>query len=248
MIVAGNTSPKELFGSTWSATTRLSWRIASAVSLVLAVIVALVSYRYVLGIPPVPDGIAANAFGRYWLVLHAGFASTALFLGALQFSPVPRHRSPSFHRVVGRLYVVSCLVGALAGFVLALGTSAGLIASIGFGLLATAWTAVNVLGWQRAWTVCVPPTLDGPFLGPHSLGSHPSPAPPDRGDHRPPFRSGLPGDLVPVLGSQPHRCRADLALQETLGPNAASTQPPHGLRRSSLSGDERWSNLLPLER
>jgi uncharacterized membrane protein len=152
MIMASKTSPKKLLDGTWNAWKRQSWRVASAISLVLAGVVALVSYRYVLAIPPVPDGIAANAFGKHWLVLHAGFASTALLLGAVQFSPVPRHRSPSFHRVVGRMYVVACLVGALSGFVLALGTSAGPIASIGFGLLSTAWTTVNLLGWQRART------------------------------------------------------------------------------------------------
>jgi hypothetical protein len=152
MIGTRNASSRELLNATWSTGIRLSWRIANATILVLAAVVALVSYRYLLEIPPIPGGIAANAFGKPWLVLHAGFASTALLFGALQFSPVPRQRSPSFHRVVGRLYVTSCLIGALPGFVLALGTSAGLIASIGFGLLATAWTAANVLGWQRART------------------------------------------------------------------------------------------------
>ena len=127
------------------------WQPLSLASLALSVIVALASYRYLLGIPPVPDDIALNTFATPWLVLHAGSASTALLLGAVQSFPIPRGRSPSVHRITGRLYVLSCLAGALSGFVLALGTNAGLVASFGFGLLATAWAVVNVLGWQRAW-------------------------------------------------------------------------------------------------
>ena len=152
MIEAPASSPALPFEARRNATRRWPWRIASTVACALAALVALASYRYLLGIPPVPDGIAHNAYALHWLVLHAGAASTALLLGALQFSPVPRHRKPSLHRVVGRLYVISCLVGALAGLVLALGTSAGIIASFGFGLLAIAWIVVNLIGWQRAWT------------------------------------------------------------------------------------------------
>jgi hypothetical protein len=68
----------------------------------------------------------------------------------VQFSDVLRQRKPSAHRLVGRVYVLSCLVGGAAGFVLALGSSSGPLASFGFGSLAAAWVSVNVLGWRTA--------------------------------------------------------------------------------------------------
>lgn len=127
-----------------------AWQIVSAGTFLLAVLTALVSYRYVLGIPPIPDGIAANAFRTPWLVLHVGSASTALLLGAIQFTAVPRWGRLQAHRMIGRIYVVSCLVGAATGLVLAVGTSAGPVAALGFGSLAVAWALTNVLGWQHA--------------------------------------------------------------------------------------------------
>jgi hypothetical protein len=57
---------------------------------------------------------------------------------------------PAMHRQVGRIYVLSCLLGAVSGLVLAVGTSAGPIAGVGFGSLAVLWIVTNILGWQRA--------------------------------------------------------------------------------------------------
>ena len=119
---------------------------------ILAVLVAVLSYRYVLDIGPVPPNIASNRFRTWWLAMHAMFASTALLVGAVQFSAALRERRPGIHKSIGRIYVVSCLLGGVAGFLLALGSSAGAGASIGFGGLAIAWIATNVLGWRSALT------------------------------------------------------------------------------------------------
>ncbi|WP_375419674.1 DUF2306 domain-containing protein [uncultured Sphingomonas sp.] len=117
---------------------------------VLAVAVALLSYRYLLNIGPVPPIIAANRFRTVWLVVHVGFASTALLTGVIQFSGKMRCSRPGLHRRMGRIYASSCLIGAVAGLVLALGSSAGPIASVGFGGLAVVWFYATWLGWRRA--------------------------------------------------------------------------------------------------
>lgn len=124
--------------------------IGRALVYCLAVAVALFSFRYLLGLPPVPDGIALNRYRAVWLVLHAGAASTALLVGAVQFSAAVRQHRPGVHRWTGRIYVVACLIGAISGLVLAAGTSAGPMAGLGFGGLAVAWIVTNALGWQRA--------------------------------------------------------------------------------------------------
>jgi hypothetical protein len=131
---------------------RFNWgpKILRGLTFVLAVIVALISYRYLFDLPPIPPGIASNRFRFVWLTLHAGFAATALLLGAVQFSEVLRQRKPWIHRWVGRVYVTSCLIGAAAGLVLAIGSSSGMVASAGFGGLAIAWIVANVLGWHNA--------------------------------------------------------------------------------------------------
>jgi uncharacterized membrane protein len=118
----------------------------------LAVGVAILSYRYLFNLGPIPPNIAANRFRTMWLIVHAGFASTALLTGAIQFNSKLRRRWPTFHRRTGRIYGSSCLIGASAGLILAMGSNAGPIASAGFGSLAVAWFYSTWLGWQRART------------------------------------------------------------------------------------------------
>ena len=107
---------------------------------VLSLGVALFSYRYLLPHPPVasPD-ILGNLLARPWLPIHAGFAATALIVGPFQFLPGLRARRPGLHRIVGRTYVVACLVAAVAGLLLATRTTAGPVAGWGFGALAVCW-------------------------------------------------------------------------------------------------------------
>jgi uncharacterized membrane protein len=128
---------------------RKTWLVAMTVS---AVLIALVSVRYL--VPGAPGGgpaILANraaAFGA--LTLHAGLASTALLLGPWQFFGFLRARWPRLHRWIGTAYVACCLGAAAAGLALAFGTTAGPVASVGFGLLAVAWAAATWRAWRLA--------------------------------------------------------------------------------------------------
>jgi uncharacterized membrane protein len=120
--------------------------------LLLALAVALFSYRYLFEIGPIPPNIANNRFRPVWLVTHVSFAATALLVGAVQFSGTVRRCRPWLHRWVGRTYATSCLFGGVAGLILAIGSSGGPIASAGFGSLGLAWVYSTALGWQRART------------------------------------------------------------------------------------------------
>jgi len=129
---------------------RGAYLIVAALGGFLCVALALVSFRYLLrfgGTPPVIEG---NLFIEPWLMVHVAGAATALFLGPLQFSSRLRNRLPTLHRWIGRTYVVSCLVGGAAGFLLALGASTGPISTIGFGSLAILWIVTTSLAWRRA--------------------------------------------------------------------------------------------------
>ena len=130
------------------------WRVARwmlwAVCGFLCVGVALVSYRYFLGSAEAPPVIANNALKNPWLLVHVAGAATALLIGPMQFSSRLRARFRLFHHWIGRIYVVSCLVGGVAGFVLALGASTGLVTTVGFASLAVLWIVTTSLALRRA--------------------------------------------------------------------------------------------------
>jgi uncharacterized membrane protein len=124
----------------------LSWGATTLFSLG----VALYGYHYLLPRVVIPPGVGDNPMARPWLFVHAGFAATALLLGPTQFLPHLRRAWPRLHRWMGRTYVFACLTGGAAGLILATGTTAGPIASAGFGLLAITWLAVTAQAWRLA--------------------------------------------------------------------------------------------------
>lgn len=123
------------------------WAVIAA----LSVAMALFSYRYLLGVGLVPPQIAANPFFRPFLFLHVAGAATALLVGPWQFVAAIRARWPALHRWLGRVYAVGCLVGGAAGLPIAVGSSAGPVAAIGFCLLSLGWLVATGLGWRAAW-------------------------------------------------------------------------------------------------
>jgi uncharacterized membrane protein len=130
----------------------MSWRARLAWGLValLCAGIAVYSARYLLHPPRTPGEALGNPLGVPWLFVHVAGAVTALVLGSLQFLPVLRRCAGPPHRWIGRTYVVGCLVGGAAGLILAPGSTAGPIATAGFGGLAVVWIAANLLGWRAA--------------------------------------------------------------------------------------------------
>ena len=115
--------------------------------------IAIYSYRYLApNIPLLPPDIAKNAMRHPWLVLHAGFAATALLVGPFQFIARLRAAVPRLHRWMGRLYVFACFVAGFAGLPLAFGSDAGPIATAGFALLAVIWIYCTAQALRMAMT------------------------------------------------------------------------------------------------
>jgi len=69
-------------------------------------------------------------------VLGGGFA---LLAGGFQFSRRLRTTAPAWHRWLGRCYLLVVLLGAIGGAVLATMAAGGLVARVGFFLLALIW-------------------------------------------------------------------------------------------------------------
>ena len=129
--------------------TRRAAFIALAVS---SVLVALASYRYLVPAArfTLPTQALDNFFARPFLWIHATSAATALLVGPFQFIQSLRRRSISLHRVLGRVYVLACLIGGLAAMPLAVGATAGPVAQSGFFILAMLWVTVVSNGWRLA--------------------------------------------------------------------------------------------------
>ncbi len=100
-------------------------------------------YAFVLiasGFDLVPADIADNAFFTpLGLRVHIVAAAVALLVGPWQFVAGVRRRVPRVHRVLGRTYVAGCLIGGTAGAAIALTTTHGRVAGMGFLLLGVAW-------------------------------------------------------------------------------------------------------------
>lgn len=126
--------------------TRVGWAFVA----LLSVIVALFSYRYLVGVGPLAPNVIANAFARPWLLVHVAGAATALLVGPFQFLTGLRRRVPKAHRWSGRAYVAGVAAGSLGGFVMAFGATTGPITTLGFGTLAVVWLFVTARGFQLA--------------------------------------------------------------------------------------------------
>jgi uncharacterized membrane protein len=72
---------------------------------------------------------------RHLLIPHVLSGMIALLAGPLQFSSRLRQRHLKFHRILGRLYVISVFIGAVTGIALA----AGLPGGPGTSIQAAAW-------------------------------------------------------------------------------------------------------------
>ncbi len=77
---------------------------------------------------------------------HVGFGAIALLIGPLQFARGLRERFPRVHRVLGSISVVAIVLAAVAGLVISPLTRAGIVGTLGFGILAVLWASFALLG------------------------------------------------------------------------------------------------------
>jgi uncharacterized membrane protein len=106
--------------------------------------------RYFTTLQTPPEVVTDNAFAHPFLLLHVAGGVTALLIAPLQLVGRIRDRAPQLHRATGRIYALACAVGAPAGFMLALGTTAGPVAGAGFAVSAVLWPVFTFLGIRAA--------------------------------------------------------------------------------------------------
>lgn len=131
-------------GLIWATT----WRAAVVL---LSVEIAIVSsLRYLTGGAPPPPPVLANAYADPYLIVHVVAGIVALLVGPLQFVRRIRTRTPALHRATGLIYVAACAVAAPAGLMLALGTTAGPVAGVGFAIPALLLPVFTWFGLRAA--------------------------------------------------------------------------------------------------
>lgn len=117
-----------------------------------SVFIALTSYRFLfIGLPLSFQGMEGQIDNNLFsFVVHISLAPLALLLGVIQFSSKIRAKKPVLHRWSGRIYGVAILLAGAAGFSIALTSAGGMVAAVGFALLACVWIFTTVLGIQYA--------------------------------------------------------------------------------------------------
>ncbi|MFE6050559.1 DUF2306 domain-containing protein [Kitasatospora sp. NPDC056446] len=124
--------------------TRAGWAIMT----VLSTLIALLSARYV-GLDPATfftEQRATYLAHELPLAVHISGASIALAAGPWQFSERLRRRWPQWHRRIGVVYLLGCLVGGVGALLLAPVAYGGVVARIGFACLGVAWLVTGGTG------------------------------------------------------------------------------------------------------
>jgi uncharacterized membrane protein len=109
-------------------------------------VLALAVAAYAIALVALPAMRPPFIRDRLLVVPAAVFAhfiggAIALALGPFQFLDSIRARHLAIHRWIGRLYLSAIVLGGGTGLVLAARSQGGLVAHVGFGLLAVAWLA-----------------------------------------------------------------------------------------------------------
>lgn len=78
---------------------------------------------------------------------HVIFGSIGLLLGPYQFLRFLRNKYPRSHKVIGKIYIVSCLIGSTSGFYIALNADGGWTARLGFVIGGVLWFFTSLKGY-----------------------------------------------------------------------------------------------------
>lgn len=70
---------------------------------------------------------------------HISLGGLALLIGWTQFIEKFRNNNINLHRNIGKVYIISVLLSSISGFYIAFFATGGLIASLGFMILAIIW-------------------------------------------------------------------------------------------------------------
>lgn len=125
---------------------RLGWIIMTVLAAAVAVYALTILAVPSFGPPFIRAHRAAVPLALY---AHLGGGAAALALGAWQFSTRLRTRALGVHRWMGRMYLISVLVGGVGAIGLVPRSMHGMVTHTGFGLLAVVWLGTSLQAYRR---------------------------------------------------------------------------------------------------
>jgi hypothetical protein len=125
---------------------RTAWGLCT----ILCLLVGAYALRFVVvGFADVPEDVASNRFlSPGGLRLHIAVTAIAIVVAPWQFARRLRESLPLVHRTMGRIYLVTGFVGIGTGTLIALGSSQGLVAGVGFLFLGLTWLTVAAVAYR----------------------------------------------------------------------------------------------------
>lgn len=123
--------------------------VFSGIVILLAVIIAAYAFSYLslsqTGFLESKDAaLTTNLLWQLPFYAHIAFGGTALIIGGFQFIEPLRERYVEWHRLAGKVYVVSVFIASVTAFGVAFFAEAGVVAQAGFAILAILWLYTNV--------------------------------------------------------------------------------------------------------
>jgi hypothetical protein len=96
------------------------------------------------------DRVLDNPYFMAGFYVHITSSLWVMAGGVFQFVPALFRRKPAWHRLMGKVYVLSVLLlAAPSGLVLAFFANGGLPAKVGFALQCVVWWLVTFAAWQE---------------------------------------------------------------------------------------------------
>jgi uncharacterized membrane protein len=83
--------------------------------------------------------LLSNVVWNVGFYTHIILGGLALLIGWLQFSDQLRKKNLNFHRIIGKIYIISVLLSAIAAFGIAFFATGGRVPSLGFICLSLIW-------------------------------------------------------------------------------------------------------------
>lgn len=120
-----------------------------------AIIIGLYPFGYIFSGVLAENGLLSSKpseviTSQLWLTLfyiHIFLGGIALLSGWSQFFEKFRNRNIKFHRVLGKIYLISVLISGLSGFYIAIYAEGGVIGKLGFSGLAMAWLFTSTMAY-----------------------------------------------------------------------------------------------------
>jgi len=95
--------------------------------------------------------VTEESYGAYffpralWLLPHIIFSMAAILIGPIQFIPQIRNKYLKLHRRLGRIYIVSVVLGGILGMYLAITSGVNLPYAVGLFFLGFTWVISAIM-------------------------------------------------------------------------------------------------------